>query len=122
MPSLLQFLVLRLASQTLKVRERVWGEEDFLLIEVDMASECVAEINTHKYMGPDGMHPCVLRGLAEMIVESLSVIFERSWEMGEVPEGWTIGSITPVIKMSKKEDLGNYSPVRLTFVSAKVME
>ena len=104
--------------QTLEVRERVWGKEDFLLIEV---RECVAKINTHKSMGPDGVHPCVLRELAKVIAESLSVIFERYWETEEVAEGWMIAGVTPVIKKSKKEDLGKYMPVSLTFVSRKVM-
>jgi len=37
-------------------------------------------------MGPDGMHPCVLRELAEMTAEPLSIIFDRTWRIGVVPE------------------------------------
>lgn len=49
-------------------------------------------------MGPDGMHQWLLKELAEIIAELLSVIFKWSWEMREVPEGWRKVSVTPVLK------------------------
>ena len=73
-------------------------------------------------MGPDGMHPCVLRELAEVIAKLLSIIFERSWRTGEVPEDWRIANVTLVFKKGKEEDPGNYRPVSLTSVPGKVLE
>ena len=87
-----------------------------------MVREHLGNINTHKFMGPIGMHPSGLRELAEVIAELLSIIFWRSWRMGEVPEDWRIANVTPVFKKGKKEDLGNYRPVSLTSVPGKVME
>ena len=75
----------------------------------------------HTSMGPDGMHPRVLRELAEMISEPLSIIFDRSWRTGEVPEDWRIASVTSVFKKGKK-GLQNYRPASLTTIHGKMME
>jgi len=81
----------------------------------------LSNLDTHKSMDPDGMHPRVLRELVDVIAEPLSIIFERSWRTGEVPEDWRKATVTPVFKKGKKEDPGNYRPVNLTSIPGNMI-
>ncbi|GAB0208251.1 mitochondrial enolase superfamily member 1 [Grus japonensis] len=73
-------------------------------------------------MGPDGIHPRVLRELAEQIAKPLSIIYQQSWLTGEVPDDWRLADVMPIYKKGRKEDPGNYRPVSLTSVPGKIME
>ncbi|PKU35565.1 rna-directed dna polymerase from mobile element jockey-like [Limosa lapponica baueri] len=105
---------------TLEESEKVWTKEDLPLVEEDQVREQLRRLDIHKSMGPDGIHPRVLRELADVIAGPLSIIFERSWRTGKVPEDWRKANVIPVFKKGKKEDLGNYRLVSLT--SGKMMK
>ncbi|KAK4808189.1 hypothetical protein QYF61_001221 [Mycteria americana] len=87
-----------------------------------MVSDLLYHLDIHKSMGPDEIHPRVLKELAEMLTKPLSIIYQQSWLTGEVLVDWRLANVTPIFKKGQKEDPGNYRPVSLTLVPGKLME
>ncbi|KAJ7428141.1 rna-directed dna polymerase from mobile element jockey-like [Pitangus sulphuratus] len=97
-------------------------ENDKLPVDPDVVRDLLLHLDPYKSLGPDVIPLRRLKGLADVIVRPLSMIFEWSWEYGGVPADWKLVNVVLIFKKGKKEDPRNYRPVSITLLPGKVME
>ncbi|XP_010119538.1 PREDICTED: uncharacterized protein LOC104480326 [Chlamydotis macqueenii] len=54
----------------------------------EQIQEHLRHLKVHKYMGPNEIHPRVLRELEDEVAKHLATIFEKLWQSREVPTDW----------------------------------
>ena len=79
-------------------------------------------LDTRKSAGPDGIPALFLHQVAEEIAEPLSYIYNHSLNTGTVPLAWKRSNITPVHKGGDFDNPGNFRPISVVPVMAKVLE
>ena len=52
-----------------------------------------------KSMGCNDMHPRILKELADVVSERLSIVSEKSWLSSEDPDDWKKGNVTPILRV-----------------------
>ena len=85
-------------------------------------NKLLSNINPHKASGPDGIHGKVLKECKDNISPILTIIFNKSLELGKLPLDWKHANICPVYKKGDKHDAINYRPISLTCICCKIME
>lgn len=74
-----------------------------------------------KSMGLHEFHPKILKEMADVITRPLSIIFQLSWESGEVPDKWYLANV-PLFKKGKEENPADDRPASLTLMPGDIME
>ncbi|KAK4824113.1 hypothetical protein QYF61_010736 [Mycteria americana] len=103
-----------LGTQPPELEDRNGDQYGAPIIQGEMVSDLLHHLDTHKSMGPDEIHPRVLKELADVLTKPLSIIYQQSWLTGKVPADWRLANVMPIFKKGRKEDPGNYRPVSLT--------
>ena len=91
-------------------------------LTVDMVRKELKNINPNKSLGPDDIHPLMLKKLAFYIALPLYTVMSKSFTESTVPEDWKVAHVSPIYKKGKKNLPENYRPVSLTSVACRLME
>ncbi|VDI02538.1 Hypothetical predicted protein, partial [Mytilus galloprovincialis] len=96
---------------------------DHFVINQDTVEKYLLLLNGSKSMGPDNIHPLIVKSMANTFSKPLTLIFQKSIDTGKIPKEWKDARVTPLFKnKGSKLDAGNYRPVSLTSIVCKTLE
>jgi len=93
-------------AQVAEGKDGDWENEELPTVGEDQVQVCLRNLKMRKSVEPDEMHPWILREQSDKVARPLSIMFERSWQSGEVPTDWRRGNITPIFKKGKRKTRG----------------
>ena len=93
-----------------------------LTITEERIQKKLSKMRTDKSPGPDGVHPLILKNLADILSKPLAKIFNNSVQSGLVPTEWKQGVVTAIYKKGEKCLPANYRAITLTSVICKLLE
>ena len=76
----------------------------------------IANLQSSKSPGPDGWPIQVIKSMGEFISVPLSIIFNKSFNSGSLPQDWKCAHVTPIHKKGARDLVSNYRPVSLTSI------
>ena len=95
-----------------------------LTISVEDVRLMLSKLDVSKSMGPDDMHPKVLKFLSanEGFVNALTILFNKCIKDEILPDIWKTATVIPLHKKGPIHLPSNYRPVSLTCILCKVFE
>ena len=95
---------------------------DDMAISPSMVCSVITKLKSEKSTGPNGWPIEVIKQCSQQISIPLSIIFNKSFQSGVLPQDWKVAYITPIHKKGSCNVAGNYRPVSLTSTIIKIME
>ena len=95
-----------------------------IVISKDGVIKHLKDLNPSKALGPDELHPRVLKELATELGQVSAHLFQQSMNTSEIPKPkeWSLANICPLFKKSDRSLVCNYRPVSLTCIPCKLLE
>ena len=98
------------------------GSLHHIFISPMAVCKVLGQLDGNSAMGPDGIHPLLLKLCCNELAYPLCIIFNRSLQEGRVPSTWKSSSVIPIFKKGLRYNPLNYRPISLTSICCKAME
>lgn len=83
----------------------------FTTISIEEIHNELLSIDTNKGIGPDRIHPILLKNCANALARPLQLIFNKSMEDCIFPRRWKSSHVTPIFKSGSKSSVTNYRSI-----------
>jgi hypothetical protein len=105
------------------VKSKDYSITDIIIEPANVAHELL-KLDIFKSIGPDGVHPKLLKALAvdKQFVGAVTELFRKCSDTGKLPSVWKSATVVALFKKGSKSDPLNYRPVSLTCILCKVYE
>ena len=80
------------------------------------------QLNTKKSPGHDGIPTRLLKEAAAELAPSLAVLYNLSFQTGDIPQDWKDATVSPIHKKGAKTSPTNYRPISLLSITSKIQE
>ena len=89
-----------------------------LVISPDKVGKLLANLKENKSMGPDKLHPKLLKLLAgnSSFVSALTLLLNKCVDQETIPAVWKSAIVVPIHKKGSVHLAENYRPVSLTCI------
>ena len=106
--------------------EKVRCGKDVEICDVKVTEEnvkkAIGNLKANKSGGVDDLDSTYIKNSMDGLIRPLTILFKKSIQKGEIPEGWKEANITAIHKKGSKKSAANYRPVSLTSHIGKLLE
>ena len=95
---------------------------DDIVVSNEDVTKLLKGLNPSKALGPDELHPRVLKEFATELGLVFAHLFQKSLDTGEIPKEWFLANICPLYEKGDRALACNYRPVSLTCAPCKLLE
>ena len=93
-----------------------------IVVSTEGVTKLLKGLNPSKAMGPNELHPRILKELAVELGPVFAHLFQQLFDTGEIQEEWSLANICPLFKKDDRALASNYHCVSLTCILCKLLE